>query len=68
MEEHSYSVPGISCSHCERAISTELEKVAGITAVAVDLERKVVRVSGEGIDDAAVRAAIAEAGYEPLPP
>ena len=66
MEEHSYSVPGISCSHCEQAISTELEEVAGITAVAVDLERKVVRISGEGIDDTAVRAAIAEAGYEPL--
>ena len=61
-----YSVPGISCSHCEQAISTELAKVAGLAAVDVDLDLKTVRVRGAAIDDAAVRSAIAEAGYEAL--
>jgi copper chaperone CopZ len=64
MEELRYSVPGMSCSHCDHAISSELAKVAGVTAVDVDLDAKVVRVRGEVIDDAAVRAAIADAGYE----
>ena len=64
MEELRYSVPGMSCSHCEHAISSELAKVAGVAAVDVDLDAKSVRVRGEVIDDAAVRAAIADAGYE----
>ena len=64
MEEITYSVPGVSCSHCEQAIAAEVTKVAGIAAVDVDLDLKTVRVSGSAIDDAAVRVAIAEAGYE----
>jgi copper chaperone CopZ len=32
--------------------------------VDVDLDTKLVLVRGEGLDDAAVRAAIEEAGYE----
>jgi copper chaperone len=39
----------------------------GRTAVDVDLETKLVRVSGEALDDAALRAAIEEAGYEAVP-
>jgi copper chaperone CopZ len=66
MEEIRYSVPGMSCSHCEQAITAEVAKVAGITAVDVDLDLKTVCVRGAAIDDAAVRAAIAEAGYEAL--
>jgi copper chaperone len=63
MEEIRYSVPGVSCSHCEQAISAEVGKVAGVAAVQVDLEGKTVAVNGNGLDDASVRAAIAEAGY-----
>ncbi len=64
MEEIRYSVPGVSCSHCEQAISAEVGKVAGVTDVQVDLEGKTVAVRGEQVADASVRAAIAEAGYE----
>jgi copper chaperone CopZ len=63
MEERSYSVPGMSCSHCEQAVSDEVGKVTGVAAVDVDLELKTVLVRGESVDDAEVRAAIAEAGY-----
>jgi copper chaperone CopZ len=38
--------------------------VAGVESVEVDLDTKLVVVSGEGLDDAAIRAAIDEAGYE----
>jgi copper chaperone len=64
MEEIRYSVPGVSCSHCEHAISAEVGKVAGVEAVDVDLDAKTVAVRGSGLDDSSVRAAIAEAGYE----
>ena len=63
-ETISYSVPGIHCAHCERAVKEELDRVDGVDAVDVDLTTKVVTVRGTGIDDAAVRTAIAEAGYE----
>ncbi len=62
--ELSYSVPGVSCEHCRTAITTEVAAVAGVGAVAVDLEAKRVTVTGEQVDDAAVRAAIDEAGYD----
>jgi len=59
-----YSVPGMSCAHCERAVKTELETVGGVTDVHVDLDTKLVAVEGDALDDAALRAAIADAGYD----
>ncbi|HXW80247.1 MAG TPA: heavy metal-associated domain-containing protein [Acidimicrobiales bacterium] len=63
----TYTVPGMSCAHCERAVSQELSTVAGVNEVEVDLGTKLVRVSGQGLDDAALRAAIEDAGYEATP-
>jgi copper chaperone len=63
-EQLTYSVPGVSCSHCRAAITGEVEKVPGVTGVAVDLDAKRVDVSGENLDDRAIRAAIDEAGYD----
>jgi copper chaperone len=63
-ETVSYNVPAMHCAHCERAVREELSDVDGVTAVDVDLETKVVTVTGESLDDATLRAAIAEAGYE----
>jgi copper chaperone len=63
-ETKTYSVPGVHCGHCEAAVKRELETVDGVASVAVDLERKLVRVTGSQLDDAALRAAIDEAGYE----
>ena len=64
MSEITYTVPGMNCSHCEHAVSSELRDVPGVESVDVDLETKVVAVRGEGLDDVALRAAIEEAGYE----
>jgi copper chaperone CopZ len=63
-EQLTYSVPGMSCGHCRTAITTEVERVPGVASVGVDLDTKRVIVAGEGFDDAAVRAAIDEAGYD----
>ena len=59
-----YEVPGVHCAHCEAAIKREVEAVPGVEAVSVDLERKLVSVTGERLDDAKLRAAIDEAGYD----
>jgi copper chaperone CopZ len=64
MEEIRYSIPGMSCSHCEQAIAAEVGTVAGVEVVDVDLGAKTVAVRGQGLDEASVRAAIAVAGYE----
>jgi len=62
--EVRYSVPDISCEHCVNAISAEVEKVPGVVDVLVNIETKLVTVSGETLDDVALREAIDEAGYE----
>jgi copper chaperone len=59
-----YSVPGMHCGHCERAVKEEVEAVSGVTFVEVDLGTKLVTVTAESLDDAAIRGAIEEAGYE----
>jgi copper chaperone len=63
-ETHSYTVPAMHCGNCERAVKEEVSAVAGVSEVAVDLETKIVTVTGSAFDDTAVRAAIEEAGYE----
>lgn len=63
----TYFVPGMHCTHCVVAVTGELERLDGVDAVDVDLERKLVTVSGEGLDDSALVAAIDEAGYDAEP-
>lgn len=63
-ETLSYTVPAMHCGHCERAVKEEVSAVDGVSEVAVNLDTKLVTVRGQAFDDAAVRAAIAEAGYE----
>ena len=55
---------GMSCDHCKVAVTEEVSKVAGVTAVDVDLDTKLVRVHGAGVETAAIVAAIDEAGYD----
>ena len=60
----TYSVPGIHCDHCKAAVTRELEAVGGVKSVDVDLDSKLISVTGSGLDDSALRAAIDDAGYE----
>ena len=64
MDSITYSVPGVSCAHCRRAITDEVSAVPGVAAVEVDLDAKTVTVTGEPLDESALVAAIDEAGYE----
>ena len=64
VRELSYTVEGMSCGHCKRAVTEEVERVAGVDAVEIDLDTKRVVVRGESISDDEVRSAIVDAGYE----
>jgi copper chaperone len=64
MNNTTYLVPGMTCEHCKAAITQEVGQIAGVDAVRVDLDAKLVRVSGSGVDAAAVIGAIDEAGYD----
>ena len=64
MTEITYNVPEMSCGHCEAAVKAELREVVGVESIEVDLVRKLVRVRGNELDDARLRAAIEQAGYE----
>lgn len=60
-----FLVPGMTCGHCEKAVTEEIGKIAGVTEVTVDLESKAVVVDSTGPvawDD--LVAAVDEAGFE----
>ncbi len=63
-ETITYTVDGMTCDHCTNAVAGELSSIAGVEVVDVDLDTKLVRVTGEELDDVALRAAIERAGYE----
>ncbi|MEU8530024.1 MULTISPECIES: cation transporter [Streptomyces] len=60
-----YEVKGMTCGHCEGAVSSEIAEIAGVTSVkAVASTGQVTVVSEAPLDEAAVAAAVDEAGYE----
>jgi copper chaperone CopZ len=63
----TYLVEGMSCDHCKAAITDEVSQIAGVESVDVDLQSKVVRITGHHLDDAAIITAIDEAGYDAVP-
>jgi copper ion binding protein len=64
MEEKTYTVTGMTCSHCVLSVREEVGEVAGVESLDVDLATGRLGVRGDGIDDAAIADAVAEAGYE----
>lgn len=59
-----YTVTGMTCQHCVNAVTEEVAEINGVTGVDVDLGSGRVSVTSEQpVDDAAVRAAVDEAGY-----
>lgn len=60
-----YTVTGMSCGHCVAAVTKEVEGLAGVTSVDVDLASGRVSVTSDApLDSADVAAAVEEAGYE----
>ncbi|MFE4664002.1 heavy-metal-associated domain-containing protein [Streptomyces sp. NPDC056716] len=60
-----YKVSGMTCGHCEGAVTQEITQLAGVSSVqAVASSGEVTVVSAAPLDEEAVRAAVDEAGYE----
>ena len=60
----TYTVVGMTCAHCVRAVTEEISAIDGVAEVAVDLPSGAVAVTSDGpLDDELVRAAVDEAGY-----
>ena len=62
--DRTYTVTGMTCSHCAASVREEISEVSGVTDVDVDLATGLVSVLGEGFTDEAIDAAVREAGYE----
>jgi copper chaperone len=65
MTTATWTVVGMTCGHCVNAVTEEVSQVPGVTAVDVDLVSGGLTVTSQApVDDAAVRAAVEEAGYQ----
>ena len=65
MSTATYAIKGMTCNHCVSAVSAELGQLPGVSAIQVDLATGTATVTSDGpLDDAAVRDAVDEAGYE----
>ena len=68
MTTATYTVRGMTCGHCVRAVQDELGRVPGVRDVDVDLESgRVVVTSDREVGSEEIRAAVDEAGYEVVP-
>jgi copper chaperone len=69
MSTATYTVVGMTCGHCVNSVTEEVGQVPGVTNVNVELATGELTVTSDtGVDDAAVRAAVEEAGYEVAAP
>ena len=61
----TFTVTGMTCSHCVASVTEEVSEIAGVERVDVELETGAVTVtSAEPVDAAAVKAAVEDAGYQ----
>ncbi len=64
MATSEYQVTGMTCGHCEMSVREEVGEIAGVGEIQVSAQTgKLVVTSADVIDDAAVLAAVEEAGY-----
>jgi len=65
MTTTTITVDGMTCGHCAGAVTEELQRLEGVTAVQVELESGEVTIEhSEPLEPTAIAAAIDEAGYE----
>ena len=59
------TVTGMTCGHCVASVTEEVQELPGVTDVVVDLASGSLTVtSAEPLDEAVVRTAVADAGYQ----
>ncbi len=64
MATAEYQVSGMTCGHCELSVREEVSQIPGVGDIQVSAQTGRLVVSSETpVDDAAVLAAVDEAGY-----
>ena len=64
----TFTVTGMTCGRCQRAVTEEIAAVAGVESVTVDLASGTVTVTADRpVDRADISAAVDEAGYALVP-
>jgi copper chaperone CopZ len=64
----TFTVTGMTCDHCKRAVTEEISAVDGVEIVSVDLPTGSVTVTANRpVDRADIAAAVDEAGYALVP-
>lgn len=59
------AVEGMMCAHCKASVEKALAAVAGVTSAVADLDAKnATVVCDPSVTDAALKAAVTEAGFE----
>ena len=64
----TFQVTGMTCGHCQRAVTEEISGIPGIQGVTVDLATGSVTVTAaQPVDRTDVTHAVGEAGYTLTP-
>ena len=58
-----YTVEGMTCEHCVRSVTEDVNEVPGVERVDVELASGRLVVRGE-VSDQAIRTAVGAAGYQ----
>jgi copper chaperone len=59
----TYTVVGMTCNGCVNKVTNAVDGVDGVEDIDIDVSTGTLEVSGQ-VDDAAVRDAVAQAGYK----
>jgi copper chaperone CopZ len=64
----TFTVTGMTCAHCQRAVTEEISAIEGVESVDVDLATGTVTVTADRpVDRADIAAAVDEAGCVLVP-
>ncbi|MDO4179003.1 MAG: heavy-metal-associated domain-containing protein [Phascolarctobacterium sp.] len=58
------SISGMMCMNCVKAVTEALKNVDGVQAVEVSLEKKNAVVTGAALNDAALKEAVEDTGFD----
>jgi copper chaperone len=62
-QQLEFTVTGMTCGHCQAAVTHALEAIDGVASVEVDLAAGKARVAGAALDPALLIAAVVEEGF-----
>lgn len=60
---HTYTVHGMTCNHCKNNVEKVIRTVNGVESVSVDLQSGIATVTGDDIDDNAIKEVVESIGF-----